>query len=463
MFQNLSEKFNQAIQTLKGERQFTEENTKPVLKEIRLALLDADVALPVIDSLLDHIQQATLGKTITPSIKPKEAMVQVVHDAIVAHLKHDEKHLIQLKGKRPVVFLMAGLQGTGKTTSAVKLGLWLKKQHHLNVLLTSTDIYRPAAIDQLANLSKQANLNVFPSNINQTPLAIAQHALAEAQRQALDVLIIDTAGRLHLDDDMMDEIKTLHAETQPQETLFVVDSMTGQDAANTAKAFNEALPLTGVILTKTDGDQRGGAALSVRHITGKPIKFMGTGETLDGFDTFEPERIASQILGMGDILALVRQAEEKIDKKKATQVAKRMHQGLFSLEDFQAQLQQMQSMGGLSSILDKMPGMGNMKSAMSQKIDEGLFTRFNVLIDSMTAQEKQFPDLVKKQKSRKMRIVRGAGASSEDMNLLFKHFDKIKKMMGMFKGNKMKKMMKRFGGEGMPDANNLPPELKDLL
>jgi signal recognition particle subunit SRP54 len=460
MFQSLSNKFDQAIQTLKGEQQFTKKNTQPVLKDIRSALLDADVALPVVDSLLDQIQRDTLGKTITQTIKAQDAMVQVVHNAIINHLKHDEKHLIQLKGKRPFVFLMAGLQGTGKTTSAVKLALWLKKYHQLNILLASTDVYRPAAIDQLETLAKQAHISFFPSSTEEKPLDIAQKAMKEAQRQAMDVVILDTAGRLHLDTEMMDEIKSLNQAMQPQETFFVVDSMTGQDAANTAKAFHDALPLTGVILSKTDGDQRGGAALSVRAITGKPIKFIGTGETLQDFDTFEPERIASQILGMGDVLALVRDAEEKIDKKKASKVAQRVHKGIFSLEDFQNQLQQMKNMGGLNKVMDKMPGMGKIKSAMNEPLDETIFNRFVTLINSMTAQEKQFPDLLKKQKSRKIRVIKGSGVSDEDFMLLFKHYDKTKKMMGMFKGNKMKKLMKRLGKN---NPNSMPSDLDDLL
>jgi len=365
--------------------------------------------------------------------------------------------------KPPAVILMAGLQGAGKTTSVAKLARYLKEREKKKVLVVSTDVYRPAAMEQLETLAGEVGVDCFPGDASQKPVAIAEAAITQARRQFADVVLIDTAGRLHIDDKLMDEIRALHKATGPAETLFVIDAMIGQDAVNTAKAFDEALPLSGVILTKADGDARGGAALSVRHVTGKPIKFLGTGEKLDALEPFHPDRIASRILGMGDMMSLIEQAEQKIDKAKADKLVKKVSKGQrFDLEDLRDQLQQMQSMGGLGSMMEKLPGMGNMAQMAEQANMTKQFKVMETIIDSMTPFERSNPDLLNG--SRKRRITQGSGTQIQDLNRLLKQYKQMAKMMKKMKGGGMKKMMRGMGGMtpggqsgGMPGGGQLPP------
>ncbi|MDF1678882.1 MAG: signal recognition particle protein, partial [Legionellaceae bacterium] len=357
MFENLTKHLTESIKYLGGQRRFTEESIKPVLKEVRLALLEADVALPVVKDFAERIREKAVGQVVEAKLKPEQALIKIVHDELV-ELMGSERAELNFKTEPPAVFLMAGLQGSGKTTSAAKLAKHLKEVEKKKVMLASVDVYRPAAIEQLALLAKSLEVDFFDTDPKASPIKSAKKALAHAKKQFVDVLILDTAGRLHVDDAMMDEIKSLHKVTTPTETLFVVDSMTGQDAVHTAEAFHEALPLTGIILTKTDGDARGGAALSMRHITGQPIKFMGSGEKVDALEPFHPERVASRIIGMGDILSLIEEVEQKADKKTHDTLTKKLKKGRgFDLNDFKEQLIQMNQMGGISGMMSKLPGM----------------------------------------------------------------------------------------------------------
>jgi len=409
----------------------------------------------VVKSFIDQVRDSALGQDITKSLSPGQAFVKVVNEELVRVLGAADTGL-NLSTQPPAVLLMAGLQGAGKTTSVAKLGLWLKGREKKSVMVVSTDVYRPAAIDQLRTLAAEAKLHFFESNPDQKPLDIARDALAAAKRQFCDVLIVDTAGRLAIDAAMMAEIKALHGAIKPAETLFVVDAMTGQDAANTAQAFNDQLPLTGVILTKTDGDARGGAALSVRTITGKPIKFMGVSERIDGLEAFHPDRLASRILGMGDVLSLIEEVEQKIDKDKAQKLANKLKKGKkFDLEDFRDQIQQMNNMGGISSMLDKLPGMGGMAKVAQAKLEANPFGPMEAIINSMTPGERRFPDVING--SRKKRIAMGSGTQIQDVNRLLKQHKQMQKTMKkLTKKGAMANMMRGLGGMMQGSGGGMP-------
>ena len=447
MFDSLSERLGSTLKTLRGQGRLTESNIKDSLREVRMALLEADVALPVVREFIDHVKERALGEDVMQSLTPGQALIKIVNDELVK-VMGDANEELDLSVRPPAVILMAGLQGSGKTTSVAKLSRWLKERKKKSVLVASADVYRPAAIDQLKTLAGEVSAEFFPSDPSQDPVDIANAALDHGRKQAVDVVIIDTAGRLAIDEEMMSEIKRLHTAIEPVETLFVVDSMTGQDAANTAKAFNEALPLTGVILTKTDGDARGGAALSIRQITGKPIKFLGVGEKTTALEAFHPDRLASRILGMGDMLSFIEEAQQTVDHKEAEKLAKKVSKGKgFDLEDFRLQLQQMQSMGGIGSLMDKMPGMGKMKAA-TQNIDESQFKRQEAIISSMTMKERKFPAIIKG--SRKRRIAAGSGTQVQDVNRLIKQFTQMQKMMKKMSKGGMGKMMRGLKGKMPP-------------
>lgn len=455
MFENLSERLGQSLRNITGQGQLTEENIRDTLREVRKALLEADVALPVVKDFVEQVKEKALGQEVLQSLNPGQAFVKIVNDEMV-HVMGDANDGLNLAVKPPAIILMAGLQGAGKTTSVAKLARHLKERDKKKVMVVSADVYRPAAIDQLETLAKEVEVEFYPSTADQDPVAIANSALDEARRKYMDVLIVDTAGRLAIDEQMMAEIKALNAAINPAETLFVVDAMTGQDAANTARAFSEALPLTGVILTKADGDSRGGAALSVRAITGKPIKFLGTGEKTEALELFHPDRIASRILGMGDILSLVEEAERKLDKDKAEKMARKFKKGrAFDFEDLKDQFQQMRNMGGMASMLDKLPGMGQVMQAAQDPAAMKQMKHMEALIDSMTPKERRNPDLIKG--SRKRRIAQGAGLEIPDLNRLLKQQKVMAKMMKKMKGGGMKQMMRGMqgmmggqGGGGMP-------------
>jgi signal recognition particle subunit SRP54 len=450
MFENLTKRLSDTVGKLRGQGRLTEDNIQDALREVRMALLEADVSLPVVKSFIEWVRTTAVGKEVVENITPGQAFIKVVQDQLV-HLMGDENEGLQLNAQPPAVVLVAGLQGAGKTTSIAKLCKRLSDQQNKKITVVSCDIYRPAAIKQLETLANQVGVNFIPSEITQTPLQIAQHAIQQAELNHSDILFVDTAGRLHVDEQMMDEIRELHAAVNPIETLFVVDSMSGQDAALSAKAFNEALPLTGVILTKTDGDARGGAALSVREITGKPIKFLGTGEKIDGLEPFHPDRVASRILGMGDIVSLVEEAQQKVDHQEADRLAKKIKSGKgFSLNDLRAQLTQMQGMGGIGSMLDKLPGTGAMSEALKAKADDKSVTHMVAIIDSMTRKERRYPDLIKA--SRKVRIAKGAGLQVQDVNRLLKQHTQMSKMMKKFsKKGGMKNFMRSMQGKMPPN------------
>ncbi|MAR83618.1 MAG: signal recognition particle protein [Legionellales bacterium] len=456
MFNHLSERLSQPLNSLRGNKKLTESNIKETLQTVRKALLEADVALPVVKQFITDIEAKALGQTTTTQIKAGDAFVKIVSDELTSLLGESHSEL-SLNAQPPVVILMAGLQGSGKTTTAAKLAKHLQDKEQKKVMLTSADIYRPAAIDQLETLSQQINAEFFPSNPKQSPKAIVKGALKQAKQQFADVLIIDTAGRLHIDDTLMEELKDISKLSQPTETLLVVDSMTGQDAANIAKTFNDTLELTGVILTKADGDARGGAALSMRMITGKPIKFLGVGEKIDALEAFHPERMASRILGMGDIVSLVEEAESKVDKKEADKLAKKLQKGKrFDFNDFLAQLAQMKKMGGMQSMMGKLPGMGKMPQAAKDMMDDKLLNKMEAIIQSMTPQERSFPAVLNG--SRKKRIAAGSGTTLQDINKLSKQFTQMQKMIKRFKGNKMQKRLKQLEGQLPPDMiDKLPP------
>ena len=407
MFENLTDRLSGTLKKLKGQGRLTEANVKDAMREVRIALLEADVALPVVTEFIDHVTQRAMGQEVQSSLSPGQAMIKVVQAELVSVMGSANEEL-NLRTQPPAIVLMAGLQGAGKTTTVAKLGRHLKEKKKKKVGVVSVDIYRPAAIQQLQTLADEVGLKFFESEITEKPVDIVKRAIDAAKRQFIDVLIVDTAGRLHIDDEMMGEIKQLHAAINPIETLFVVDSMTGQDAANTAKAFHEALPLTGVVLTKADGDARGGAALSIRYITGKPIKFIGVGEKTDALEPFYPDRLASRILGMGDMLSLIEDIENKVDKKKAEQLAKKIQKGKgFDLEDLREQMMQMQNMGGLTAMMDKLPGMVRVPKDVKSKVNDKDLARQIAIINSMTKQERRFPDLIKG--GRKQRIADGCG------------------------------------------------------
>jgi signal recognition particle subunit SRP54 len=444
MFDNLTDRLGGVLDRLRGQGRLTEDNVKDTMREVRMALLEADVALPVVKAFVEQVREKALGEEVMRSLTPGQVLIKIVNDELI-RVMGEANESLNLAAQPPAVILMADLQGSGKTTSAAKLARWLKESQKKSVMVTSCDVYRPAAIDQLQTLAAEVGAEFFPSTTEQKPLAIARDALAQAKKSFQDVLIIDTAGRLHVDDEMMNEIRELHSAASPVETLFVVDSMTGQDAANTAKAFDEALPLTGVILTKTDGDARGGAALSIRQITGKPIKFLGIGEKTTALEPFHPDRVASRILGMGDVASLVEEVTAKVDQKKAAKLAKKLQKGKgFDLEDFKEQMEQMANMGGLSSLMDKMPGMGNLPDHVKNKVNDKEVVKTIAIINSMTPQEKRFPAVIKG--SRKRRIASGSGTQVQDVNKMLKQFAQMQKMMKKMKGGGMAKMMRGLKG-----------------
>jgi len=443
MLDNLTARLAKIVKTIRGEARLTEANIQDALREVRVALLEADVALPVVKHFVEAVRAKALGEEVVGSLTPGQALVGVVHREL-ARLMGEANVGLNLATQPPAVILMAGLQGSGKTTTVGKLALLLKGEKR-KVAVVSADVYRPAAIEQLKTVAGQAGADFIPSEANEKPLDIARRALEYARTHYLDVLIVDTAGRLAVDEQMMQEIAALHAELKPVETLFIVDAMQGQDAVNVARAFNERLPLTGVILTKLDGDARGGAALSVRHVTGKPIKFAGVGEKLTGLEAFHPDRMAARVLGMGDILSLVEEAHAKVDLEEAKRVADKVRKGKgFDLEDFKQQIAQMNKMGGVASLVDKLPAQlaGQIDPAKLQ--DEKQFKRIVGIINSMTPQERRHPELLKA--SRKRRIAAGAGVPVQEVNRLLNQFEQMQKMMKMMKGGNLQRMMRNMKG-----------------
>ena len=454
MFNALSDKLSRLVKDLRGQGRLTDDNIQSGLRDVRRALLEADVALPVARDFIEHVRLRALAREVRLSLTPGQALIKIVQQELV-RLMGQEHAPLRLNAEPPAVILLAGLQGAGKTTSAVKLGLWLKEKENKKVALVSCDIHRPAAIQQLALLALQNDLIWLESRPDERAEAIAANALEQARRQLIEVLIVDSAGRLHVDADMMSEIKAVHAKLAPVETLFVVDSMQGQDAVQAAAAFNEALPLTGAVLTKADGDARGGAALTVKHITGQPIKFMGTGEKPRDLAPFYPDRVASRILGMGDILGLIEEVEQQADQAEAQRLAKKLKRGKgFTLADFREQLRQMDNLGGIAGLLDKMPGLPGGAGALKPELDQGQFIRLGAIIDSMTRQERMTPEIING--SRKRRIAAGSGARIQDVNKLLKQHRQMQKMMKKMsaKGG-MNRLLRGLGGGAPPGM--LPP------
>jgi signal recognition particle subunit SRP54 len=461
MFDTLQERFGDVLKGLRGQARLTEDNIRDTLREVRMALLEADVALPVVRGFIDRVRDKALGAEVTRSLSPGQVLIKIVNDELTA-LMGEANEALDLNAQPPAVILMAGLQGSGKTTSTAKLARYLKERHKKSSMVVSCDIYRPAAIEQLRTVAAEVGATFHPSTPNEKPLDIARGALDAARRQFKDVLIVDTAGRLAIDDAMMEEIKQLHATLSPVETLFVVDSMTGQDAAKTAQAFHAALPLTGVILTKADGDARGGAALSIREITGKPIKFLGVGEKTNALEPFHPDRVASRILGMGDVVSLVEEMQQKVDQKQAEKLARKLKTGKgFDLTDFRGQLEQMNKMGGMAGLMDKLPGMGQVPDHVKGQVNDKEVTKLIAIVDSMTAMERAHPQIIKG--SRRKRIATGSGTQVQDVNKLLKQFTQMQKMMKKMKGGGMAKMMRQMQGRmppgmgGMGGPGGLPP------
>ncbi|MEQ5218971.1 signal recognition particle protein [Morganella morganii] len=444
MFDNLTDRLSRTLRNISGRGRLTEDNIKETLREVRMALLEADVALPVVRDFINRVKERAVGHEVNKSLTPGQEFVKIVQGELVAAMG-EENNALDLSAQPPAVVLMAGLQGAGKTTSVAKLGKLLKEKHKKKVLVVSADVYRPAAIKQLQTLAETVGIEFFPSDVSEKPIDIAKKALKHAQLQFFDVLLVDTAGRLHVDEGMMGEIKDLHEAINPVETLFVVDAMTGQDAANTAKAFNEALPLTGVVLTKVDGDARGGAALSIRHITGKPIKFLGVGEKTEALEPFHPDRVASRILGMGDVLSLIEEIESKVDRDQAEKLASKLKKGDgFDLNDFLEQLKQMRNMGGMAGMLTKLPGMSQVPDAVKSQMDDSVLTKMEAMINSMTKKERVKPEIIKG--SRKRRIAAGSGTQVQDVNRLLKQFDDMQRMMKKMKKGGLAKMMRGMKG-----------------
>lgn len=444
MFDNLTDRLSKTLKNISGKGRLTEENIKETLREVRMALLEADVALPVVRDFVKRIKENAVGVEVSKSLTPGQEFIKIVQSELEA-IMGDSNEALNLACQPPAVILMAGLQGAGKTTSTGKLAKLLKERDKKKVLVVSADVYRPAAIKQLEMLASEVDVDFFPSSADQKPIDIVDGAISHAKLKFFDVVIVDTAGRLAVDTEMMEEIKQLHAHVNPIETLFVVDAMTGQDAANTAKAFGDILPLTGVILTKVDGDARGGAALSVRHITGKPIKFLGVGEKTDALEPFHPERIASRILGMGDVLSLIEDLEKNVDKEKAERLAKKFKEKKgFDLEDFREQLGQMTNMGGMMGVMDKLPGMSQLPANVKDKVDDKMFNQMEAIINSMTMKERQRPELIKG--SRKKRIAAGSGTQVQDVNRMLKQFTQMQKMMKKMQKGGMKGMMRNMQG-----------------
>ncbi|MCY0801692.1 signal recognition particle protein [Providencia rettgeri] len=444
MFDNLTDRLSRTLRNISGRGRLTDDNIKDTLREVRMALLEADVALPVVREFIQKVKESAVGQDVNKSLTPGQEFIKIVQNELTRSMG-DENHQLNLSAQPPAVVLMAGLQGAGKTTSVAKLGKHLKEKQKKKVLVVSADVYRPAAIKQLETLAQSVGVDFFPSDAQEKPAAIVQKALKHAQLQFYDVLLVDTAGRLHVDEAMMEEIQEVHRIIKPVETLFVVDAMTGQDAANTAKAFNEALPLTGVVLTKVDGDARGGAALSIRAITGKPIKFLGVGEKTDALEPFHPERVASRILGMGDVISLIEEIEHKVDRDEAEKLAKKLKTGdSFDLNDFLSQLKQMRNMGGMASMMSKMPGMSQLPDAVKSQMDDKITVRMEAIINSMTRKEREKPEIIKG--SRKRRIAAGSGTTVQEVNRLLKQFDDMQRMMKKMKKGGLAKMMRGMKG-----------------
>jgi len=442
MFDNLTERLAHVVKTMRGEARLTDENIQGALREVRLALLEADVALPVVRDFVNRVREKAVGEAVVGSLSPGQAFIGVVHRELT-DLMGGTAQPLDLATQPPAVFLLAGLQGAGKTTTAAKLARLLRESQRKKVLVVSADVYRPAAIEQLRTLAAQVGVDFFPSTPDQKPVDIARTAVEWGRRHYHDIVIVDTAGRLSIDAAMMDEIRALHAAVSPIETLFVVDAMQGQDAVNTARAFSEALPLTGVILTKLDGDSRGGAALSVRHVTGAPIKFAGVAEKVTGLEVFHPERMASRILGMGDVLSLVEEVHRTVDVEEAKKLARKVKTGKgFDLEDYKQQVVQMRKMGGFSAMLDKLPAE-IAKAAQGAQVDERKIARVEGIINSMTPQERVKPEIIKA--SRKRRIAAGSGVSVQEVNQLLNQFEQAQKMMKAVAKGGMQKMMRAFG------------------
>lgn len=444
MFENLTDRLSRTLKNISGKGRLTEENIKETLREVRMALLEADVALPVVREFVQRVKESAVGVEVSKSLTPGQEFIKIVQAELEA-VMGEANEALNLAAQPPAVILMAGLQGAGKTTSVAKLSKLLKERDKKRVLVVSADVYRPAAIKQLETLAHDIGVDFFPSAAEQKPLDIVNAAISHAKKQFFDVLIVDTAGRLAIDEAMMMEIKDLHHAIKPVETLFVVDAMTGQDAANTAKAFGDVLPLTGIILTKVDGDARGGAALSVRHVTGKPIKFLGMGEKTDALEPFYPDRIASRILGMGDVLSLIEDLQRNVDTEKAAKLAKKFKEKKgFDLEDFREQLGQMKNMGGMMGMMNKLPGMSNLPAGIKDKVDDSMFTQMEVMINSMTMKERRNPEIIKG--SRKKRIASGSGTQVQDVNRLLKQFTQMQKMMKKMQKGGMKGMMRNMQG-----------------
>ena len=444
VFESLTQRLSGTIERLRGRGRLSESNISEAVREVRIALLEADVALPVVQALIQRIKVRAVGQEVLRSLSPGQVLVKIVRDELAMVMGAQASDL-NLNVPASAVILMAGLQGAGKTTTVAKLAKHLKEKRKKKVMVVSADVYRPAAIEQLQTLAGQVGAIFFPSDASQKPEAIVKAAIDEARKTFADVLIVDTAGRTSIDAAMMAEIKALHAAVNPVETLFVVDSMTGQDAAVTAKHFGEALPLTGVVLTKTDGDARGGAALSVRYITGKPIKFVGVGEKPDGLDVFHPERAAGRILDMGDVLSLVEQVESQVDQDKAKKLAEKVAKGKkFDLNDMRDQLEQMQNMGGLSGLMDKLPGMGQVPESVKQQVTGKEVPRMIAIINSMTKKERRNPDLLNG--ARRARVARGSGLTPADVNKVLKQYQQMEKMMGKLGRGGMKGMMRGLSG-----------------
>ncbi|HEX7340539.1 MAG TPA: signal recognition particle protein [Rhodanobacteraceae bacterium] len=455
MFESLSQRLAGTVNRLRGRGRLTEENIRESLREVRIALLEADVALPVVAALIQRVKVRAVGQDVLKSLTPGQALVKVVSDELTA-LMGNTNEALDLSAQPPAVVLMAGLQGAGKTTTVAKLAKHLTERAKKKVMVVSCDVYRPAAIEQLKTLAEQVGVAFFPSEAGQEPVVIAKNAVAAAKREVADVLIVDTAGRLHVDEAMMDEIKALHAALNPVETLFTVDSMTGQDAANTAKAFADALPLTGVVLTKTDGDARGGAALSVRFITGKPIKFMGAGEKVDALEPFHPDRVAQRILGLGDVLSLVEEVERKVDQEKAERLAQKVIKGKkFDLNDMREQIEQMMNMGGLASLMDKLPGVSNLPDSVKSRVNDNELKRQVAIINSMTPKERRHPDLLNG--SRRARVARGSGLQPADVNRVLKQYKQMAKMMGKLGSGRGRGLMRQMRGAMKGMGGGMPP------
>ncbi len=450
MFDNLSDRLTKVLKDLRGHGRLSEENIAGALREVRMALLEADVALPVVKDFIEHVKDKAVSREVMTSLTPGQAVIKIVNDELV-RLMGESNATLNLNTRPPAIIMMAGLQGAGKTTTVAKLGRWLRETQKKKVMTVSCDVYRPAAIEQLKVLAGENQLEFFDSDSGQKPITIASAAVKQASAQFMDVLIIDTAGRLHIDEEMMAEVRELHAAVNPSDTLFVIDSMLGQDAVNSAQAFDTALSLTGVILTKTDGDARGGAALSVRHVTGKPILFMGTGEKSDELSPFYPDRVASRILGMGDMLSLIEEVEQKADKEKAAKLAKKLKRGKgFTLGDFSDQLEQMKSMGGMGGLLDKLPGANQIPEAARNQVNDKEMTKLQAIISSMTPHERRRPAVING--SRKKRIANGSGTQIQDVNRLLKQFNQMQKMMKkMSRKGGIANMMRGLGGN-MPSG-----------